>query len=198
MKKSSLLALALLIGFPAWAQNAPPEHVVARYPAQWVAQPPMRQDKLTVVRLLPPGQAAEDYSEAVILEHYEDEHQAPKDYVMSRAEASRRSCDGLMSSTVDETPINGYKAASIQFTCTKSHRNGKSGVMMVIAIAGRDALHVISRVWVGQAVAANQIVPVPDTVIAEWLAFAKTVTLCDTRDVQHPCPVHPATATGTK
>jgi hypothetical protein len=97
----------------------------------------------------------------------------------------------MLSSSVDETPVNGYKAASIQFTCTKSHRNGKSGVMFVVAIAGRDALHVVSRVWLGPPVAANQLVPIPDTTLSEWAAFIRTITLCDSRDAQHPCPTSP-------
>ena len=194
MKRILLAALTLLFICPAWAQTSPPEHVLARYPAQWVAQAPVRQDKLTVLQMLPAGQSPQDYMESIILERYDEEHQAPKEYVTSRAEASRRSCDGMLSSTVDESPINGYKAASIQFTCTKSHRNGKSGVMFVIAIAGRDALHVVSRVWIGPPVPANQMVPIPDTTLAEWAAFVRTITLCDTRDVQHPCPVRPATA----
>jgi len=194
MKRRLLIALSMLISLPAWAQNTPPEHVLARYPAQWVAQAPVRQDKLTVLQMLPPGQTPQDYTESIILERYDEEHQAPKEYVTSRAEASRRACDGMLSSTVDESPVNAYKAASIQFTCTKSHRNGKSGVMFVIALAGRDALHVISRVWTGPPVAANQMVPIPDTTLAEWAAFVKTITLCDTRDVQHPCPVRAAPA----
>ena len=187
----SLVMTAALCG-AASAQTAPPEHVMARYPAQWVAQAPIRQDRLTVVRLLPPGQTPQDYNEAIIIERYDEEHQAPKDYVLSRAEASRRSCDGMLAGAVDETPINGYKAASIQFTCTKSHRNAKSGVMMVIAIAGRDALHVLSRVWIGPPVAANQLAPIPDQTVAEWSAFARTITLCDSRDAKHPCPLNPA------
>ena len=185
------LFASLLLGSPSRAE-APPEHVMARYPAQWVAQPIMRQDKLTVQQILPPGQTSKDYTDAVILERYEEDHQAPKEHVMSRAEASRRSCDGVLSSTVDESPVNGYKAASIQFTCTKSHRNGKSGVMFVVAIAGRDALHVVSRVWLGPAVPANQLVPIPNTTLAEWAAFVRTITLCDSRDAQHPCPASPA------
>ncbi len=192
--KKCLALILMLIAVPAGAQTSPPaEHVMARYPAQWVAQPIMRQDRLTAQQILPPGQTSQEYSDAIILERYDEEHQAPKDYVASRAEASRRSCDGMLSSQVDETPVNGYKAASIQFTCTKSHRNGKSGVMFVVAIAGRDALHIVSRVWLGQAVAANQLVPIPPSTLAEWAAFVRTITLCDSRDNLHPCPATAAT-----
>lgn len=195
MFKYLTLVLTLAFCGPALAQTVPPEHVLARYPAQWVAQPPVRQDKLTVVQLLPPGQTPQDYIESIIIERYEEEHQAPKDFVLTRVSASRKSCDGLFASDVDETPINGYKAASVQFTCTKSRRNNKSGLIMVTVMAGRDALHVVSRVWVGPPVASNELVPVPGSTISEWKAFARTVWLCDTRDVQHPCPVPQTPAT---
>lgn len=189
MTKILSLAIALLVLCgPVRADTVPPEHIIARYPAQWVAQAPVSEGKLSVQRFLPSGQTPKDYNQAIIVERYVEEHQAPKEHVLSRAEASRRSCDGVLSSAVDETPINGYKAASIQFSCTKSHRNGKSGVMLVIAIAGRDALHVISLVWLGPPVAVNQLAPIPDHTVAEWSAFAQTITLCDSRDNKHPCP----------
>ena len=66
--------------------------------------------------------------------------------------------------------------------------------MMVIAMGGRDALHVLSMVWIGPPVAANQLAPIPDKTLAEWSAFAKTITLCDSRDAKHPCPFNPALA----
>jgi len=191
MTRSLVLVFCLLAASPLWAQTPPPEHVMARYPAQWIAQSPLHQDKLTAVQILPPGQTPRDYTDAVIIERYEEDHLAPKDFVMAQADSSRRSCDGMLTSNVDETPVNGYKAASVQFTCTKSHRNGKSGVRFVIAIAGRDALHAVSRIWIGPPVSANQLVPIPETTLAEWGAFVKTITLCDTRDVKHPCPALP-------
>ena len=186
-----MLFAAVLIGIgtgPAAAQTAPPERAEARYPAQWIAQPPVHQDNVTVVRLLPPGQSPQSFSEAVMIERYEAEHRPPKEHVLSRAEATRRSCDGVLVSAVDETPVNGYKAASVRFTCTRSQRNGMSGAMLVTAVEGRDALHVISRLWIGPPVASNQLVPVPKQTVDEWDAFQRTITVCDIRDSRHPCP----------
>ena len=69
---------------------------------------------------------------------------------------------------------------------------------MVIAIAGRDALHVMSRVWIGPSVPANQLPPIPEQVTKEWTAFSSTVLLCDTRvNNNHPCPVSTAYPPGT-
>jgi hypothetical protein len=168
--------------------QVPAERAMARYPADWVAQPPVRQEQLTVIRLLPPGQTAQDFSQAITVERYESEHRSPKDFVLSRAEASRGTCDGMLAGEVVEGVINGYKAASLRFTCTRSQRNNKSGAVSLTAIAGRDALHVISWFWLGAPVAANQLVPVPPQTVAQWDAFTKTILVCDTRDSTHPCP----------
>ena len=193
MKRRYLLPLGLLATLPAFAQNAPPEHLMARYPAQWVAQQPTVDERLTVQRLLPPGQSPKDYNEAVVIERYDQDHTPPKEFIQARANDSRQNCDGTLSGQIDETLVNGYKSASIIYTCSKSHRNGKSGEVMVIAISGRDALHVISRVWIGPAVPANQLPPIPEQVTKEWTAFSSTVLLCDTRpNNNHPCPVSTA------
>lgn len=190
----------LLIGWlacgAAWAQGAaggpvgviPDERAMARYPANWVAQPPVHKEQLTVVRLLPPGQSPQDFTQAITIERYEAMHQSPKEFLLSRADSSRSTCDGMLAGDVVEGTVNGYKSASLRFTCTRSHRNNKSGAVSLTAVAGRDALHVISWYWLGDPVSANQIVPVPAQTVSEWDAFAKTIIVCNINDSSHPCP----------
>ncbi len=186
---------AALAGGSAMAQSAsggggaiPDERAMARYPANWVAQAPVHQDQLTVVRLLPPGQTPQDFNQAITVERYETVHQSPKDFLLSRADSSRSTCDGMLVGDVTESMINGYKSASLRFTCTRSHRNNKSGAVSLTAVAGRDALHVISWYWLGDPVAANQLVPIPPQTVTQWDAFAKTITVCNVNDSRHPCP----------
>lgn len=189
-----LACVGTALAEPSSAEQAqiPPERAGAHYPADWVAQPPVHQDSLTVIRLLPPGQTALDFTQAITIERYEAEHRSPKDFVLSRAEASRPTCDGMLISEVKEGLVNGYKAASLRFTCTHSQRNNKSGAVAVTAVAGRDALHVLSWYWLGAPVAANQLVPVPPQIVQQWDAFEHSIIVCDTRYVEHPCPVRAA------
>lgn len=193
MRKMPLFAAALLAtaaaASPAPAQTAPEgEHLIAHYPKDWQALPINRKGSLTVVQLLPAGQLPQDYVESIIVQRREGDRQSPKDLAMGIVSGSRSHCDGVVVSPVDETPINGYPAAEVRFACTKSSRNGKSGVMEIKAIAGKDAMHVIQRVWFGPPVGSNQPVPVPETTISAWDAFDHTVTVCDPTDPAHPCP----------
>ncbi len=198
MRKTSLFAAALLVAIafsplPARAAEEG-EHLIAHYPKEWLALPVNRQGNLTVVQLLPAGQSPQDYVESIIVQRREGDRQAPKELAMGIVEGSRAHCEGVVVSPVDQRPVNGYPAAEVRFACTKSSRNGKSGLMEVKAIAGTDALHVIQRVWFGPPVGANQPVPVPETTITAWDAFDNTVILCDAHDRKHPCPAPEAEA----
>ena len=193
MRKTLLFAAATLAlagaASPAPAQTAPEgEHLIARYPKGWEALPINRQGNLTVVQLLPPGQSPRDYVESIIVQRREGDAQSPRDLVMGIVQGSRGHCEGVVVSPVDEVPVNGYHAAEVRFACTKSSRNGKSGLMEIKAIGGKTAMHVIQRVWFGAPVGANQPVPVPEATINAWDAFDRTVTVCDAADPEHPCP----------
>jgi len=183
-------AAGLLLAFvalPALAQSAP-EHLIVPPPQGWVALPLNKQGNLTVVQMLPGGATPQDYQESIIIQRQDGEKKAPKDFVLGVVEGSKAHCESIVTSPVEERPVNGYKAAEIRFACSKSSRTGKSGLMMVKAISGKDALHVVQRVWLGAPVPPNQAVPVPDAIIEAWDAFDAFVVLCDSRDAKHSCP----------
>lgn len=181
-------AAALVLAAPAVAQTPTGEHLIAKYPAGWQTLPPVKQDNLTVVRMLPPGATPQQFDEAINVERYDGLKIAPRSFALDMVEKSRKTCEGVQVSPVDETPVNGYKAAALRFHCTKSSRSGKSGLMMVTAIAGKDALFVVQRMWLGPPVAPDKAVPVPDATIGAWDAFAVTITLCNDSDATHRCP----------
>jgi len=183
-----LVAGMLVLGSSgAFAQSAP-AHLIVPPPKDWVALPITKQGNLTVVQMLPAGESPQDFRESIVVQRQDGEKKTPKDYVMSVVNGSKAHCEGIITSPISERPVNGYKAAEVRFACTKSSRTGKSGLMMVKAIAGNDALHVVQRIWLGAPVAPNQPVPVPDTVIDSWDAFDAFVVLCDSRDAKHGCP----------
>ena len=198
----SLAAFALLISaLPAWAQSAAPqpgaeaEHLIAQYPPGWQALPVNRQSNLTVVQLLPPGEDSQNYTESVVVQRQDGEKRTPKDMIGSIIQTSRANCEGIVVGQIHENAINGYRAADVRFACTKSTRTGKSGLMMVKAISGKDALHVIQRIWRGTPVSPTQPIPVPESTIALWDAFEATIVLCDPRDSKHPCPTRGGSVT---
>ncbi len=182
-----VVAALFLLGGQALAES-PPERLIAHYPTDWKPQPAVAQGPMTVVQLLPPNASPQAFDEAIVVQRIDGSKESPKALVSAQIDGSRKNCEGLQVGPLDEAAINGYKAATVRFACTKSTRTGKSGLMMVVAVAGKDAVHVIQRMWLGAPVGANEPVPVPDTVIAAWDVFAAGVTVCDTRDPKHPCP----------
>lgn len=197
MRKTTLfIAAALAVATPAtfaqtaFAQTAPAgEQLIAHYPQGWQPNPlPTPDPNVKMTRLLPPNESPQNFSEAIVVERYANAKQSAKDFVATVIDLGKKGCDGFLGSPPTERTVNGYKAVSARFGCTKGARTGKSGVIMVIAINGKDALQVIQSMWLGAPVAANQPIPIPEEVIRRWDSFEQSVVLCDTRDSKHPCP----------
>ena len=180
-----LLAAAAL---PAHAQSTG-EHLLAVYPSDWHYAPlASRNPNVQMTRLLPPGQSPQNYSEAIVVERYSGSSQSAQDFVGTLIQVGRQDCAGFTGDPAKEANLNGYTAVVARYGCTRGTRTGKSGMTMVIAISGNEALHVIQTMWLGPPVAANQAVPIPDEVLHRWKTLASHVVLCDSRDPNHPCP----------
>lgn len=193
MSPTRLLAAALLAAVcaaPALAQSANPgEQLIAPYPSSWQRFPlDSKNPNVQMIRLLPPGETPDQFSEAIVVERFIGSQQTAKDFVGTMLDLGKKTCEGFLAAPATETVINGYHAEVARYGCTKGAHTGKSGVIMVLAVNGRDALHVIQSMWLGQPVAATQPIPIPDDVIRRWDVFASHVVLCDTRDPKHPCP----------
>ncbi len=186
-----LLAVATATGASAASagETIPPERLLLRPPVGWHMLAGPHEGNVSVTRIVPDGDNPATATQIINIERYEGQSPSPKAFVENIVAGNRRNCDGVRVSSIDTHSINNYPTAALSFTCTRSRRTGRSGLMMIIAIRGRDALHVVEFTWMGQAVQPNQPVPVPRSVIAQWNAFARSVTLCDIRDPgDHPCP----------
>lgn len=182
-------ALLLALALPAGAQSPPSEgeRLLITPPQGWQATPSATQGTMVSSRMFPPGQTPETWTEAISVQRHNDRAAKAKDFVQGMVQTSRKSCEGVQVGNLEETPINGYPAASVRVACTKGKQTGQSGLMMVTAIRGREAMFVVQRMWKGPPVTPNQAVPVPTAVLIDFTSFAKTITVCDNRTPDHPC-----------
>ncbi len=189
MRQLLLVATLLLAAaLPARAQSAG-EHLLAVYPSNWQHIPLDSQNpNVQMTELLPPGESPQNFSEAILVETFAGPGQSARDFVGTLITVGQHDCNGFTGIPAKEANLNGYTAVVARYGCSRGTRTGKSGMTMVIAIRGKDALHVIQTMWLGQPVAANQAVPIPDEVLHRWKTLAAHVILCDTRDPNHPCP----------
>lgn len=189
----TLTLLAILSAQPVAAQGSAPtdqgERLLVNPPPGWTASPLTTKGPVRASQLFPAGQSAKDYVEKIILmRDASPGAPAPKQFVNQLVQAAKNGCDGTQIGNLDENPVNGYVAADIRLACTKGRQTGKSGLMLIAAIRGKDALYTVQRMWLGPPVAPNQAVPVPNQVLAEWSVFTRSITVCDPRSAEHPCP----------
>ncbi|MBI5165550.1 MAG: hypothetical protein HY985_16805 [Magnetospirillum sp.] len=182
-------ALAAFIPAAAMAQGKPSdEKLLSNPPAGWQTYPADVKGATVTAMMLPPGATPDNWSEAISIQRTEGKGPSPKEFITAAVEQSKASCEGLQVGPPDARPINGYEAGSVRIACTKGVQSGKSGLKMVKAIRGKNALYVVQRMWKGAPVAANQALPVPQSVLNDWNFYEGTVVLCDAGDAKHPCP----------
>jgi hypothetical protein len=194
MRALVLILTALTLAMPAAAQSqsqpAQPqgrERLLRAIPEGWQAKGTQKSPKGATTMVFPPGQGADRWSEMVIVQVVEDPQAAPDAYVAQVVEASRNSCEAIGPSPVTEKSVNGYPTAALTVSCTKGRHSGMGGLVMVMAIRGREALYVVERLWQGAAFARNEAVPIPQETLKDWGAYTKSVYLCDIGDTRHPC-----------
>lgn len=185
-----VFAFALVLAAPALAQTQPQggERLLLNPPQGWSPVQVQRSDKMVVTRLFAPGEHDKQWTQAITLQMYPGSDQMPRAFVESIVSYSRDNCEAAGPGPVSEAMSNGYPTATVTVTCTKGRGSGMGSFALVQAIRGKEALYVVQRQWRGPAFTKNQSPNFPPSMLKEWGDFAKTVSLCDSRDQRHPCP----------
>lgn len=186
----AILAAALLATVPASAQQTGQtmgERLLMNAPINWSAVPIQRGEKMVVSRLFPPGESPTQWSQAITVQMYPGSDQSPRSFIEGIISYSRDNCEAAGPGSVTEGQSNGYPAASVTVTCTRGP-SGMGSFVLVQVLRGREALYVVQRQWRGPAFARDQSPALPADMLKDWAEFAKTVSLCDSRDSKHPCP----------
>ncbi|MGE5502798.1 MAG: hypothetical protein ACM31L_00095 [Actinomycetota bacterium] len=195
MRPLALALTTLMLAAPAFAQSqaqpqpqpAGKERLLRAIPDGWQAKGTQKSPKGDTTMVFPPGQNSDKWSEMVIVQVVGDPQAAPDAYVNQVVEASRNNCEAIGPSPITEKSINGYPAAAMTVSCTKGRHSGMGGLVMVIAIRGREALYVVERLWQGPSFARNEAVPASQEMLKDWGAYTKSIYLCDIGDPGHPC-----------
>ncbi|MGE5476589.1 MAG: hypothetical protein ACM3Q1_08055 [Bacteroidales bacterium] len=187
MRLPAVAAALVLAAAPAMAEQFIGERLLMNAPQGWGAIPIQRGEKMVISRLFPPGENDKQWTQAITVQMYPGSDQSPRSFVEGIISYSRDNCEAAGPGPVNEGQNNGYPTAVVTVTCTKGP-SGMGGFALVQAIRGRDALYVVQRQWRGPAFARDQNPAFPPNMLKDWGDFAKTVSLCDSRDVKHPCP----------
>lgn len=188
-----LFATALtLSAVPAVAQQSsvPPagERLLLDPPNGWTAVQVQRTEKMIIHRLYPPGENQNQWTQTVTIQMYPTSDQMPRAFIEGIIAYSRDNCEAVGPGPVSETANNGYPQAIVTVTCTKGRGSGMGSFALIQAIRGKEGLYVVQRQWRGPAFGRNEAPAFPSNMLKDWGEFTRTVSLCDSRDQQHPCP----------
>jgi hypothetical protein len=85
----------------------------------------------------------------------------------------------LKEQTLQEGSVNNYPMLLWQTETTL--KSGDQTVNLFLFIQGNDACYFMQRRW--------NYPTVPPTELKLWIDYLKSVSVCDTRDPKHPCPI---------
>jgi hypothetical protein len=104
---------------------------------------------------------------------------APQIFLGALSQRWKMACQETRVTNTEIGQVNGYPAASLRLQCPLVAGTGKPELAMLQSIQGKDSFYLVQRVV--------RFEPTDDQV-AKMLEYMATVTVCDPRSPEHPCP----------
>jgi len=139
-----------------------------------------RRDDVGMSVMLPQGETEKNWTEVVITKIFFGLKAAePKGYQEFSTKKLASTCKNGAVTTITTGKENGYPFSVWQETCPLNPATGKPEAAWFKAIKGNDSFYVIEKTF--RFVPSNELVQ-------QWMEHLRTVTVCDTRSAEHPCP----------
>lgn len=186
----SAAVLAVILAAPsvALAQGRTGEALYIAPPQGWIPAFHDTQGNVELTEMVPAGQTAQDWTEMLTVQLIAGKpERSPQDVLKDQLGDIQKACEDVGAGPIGPGVENGYDTAMRAIACTKSKQWGKGELTLYKVVRGHERLYVVARVWRGEPFAKDKLPVSPDTT-KQWLAFMQQVTVCDTRDAQHPCP----------
>jgi len=170
------------------------ELLIAKAPEGWVQAGGLNQGNLRIAEFADPATLTPDQVDTVRFESQAgDPLPDPIDFVLGLREELRGNCQGLRDFPIFSGYENGYPASVRLMFCRSQGEPERGLVRMVKAIRGKEFFYIVSRSRTS-APFEPEAEPLSVQDMAEWSTWIGGITVCDTREAEHPCPQPPADA----
>lgn len=164
------------------------ERFVVPRPDGWKLAFRATQPKLSVTEFVPAAENVEEWTQMVTSQTFVGLRNVAVDgYLQRIAAEAKKVCDDVTVTPVEAGIHNGYPAAFMVQFCTRYAKTGKGEITLYKVIQGRDSLYIAYRSWRG-APFQRGAQPVPKADFDAWVDYLNGVTVCDTGDIERPCP----------
>ena len=175
-----LLATALSSLAGSAPAQAPGESLIAPIPAgfEYAGQMVVKGSTLKIYR--PPGQTNKNWSDQIVLQTTPTKVGGePVGLLHAMEKPYADACKEHAPITILPGKTNGYATATTLFKCPAVADTGKPETALMHAIGGVDALYLVQQ--------TVRYVPAPEQ-LKQMIAYLGTMSLCDSRTAEHPCP----------
>ncbi|CDL00128.1 conserved exported protein of unknown function [Magnetospirillum gryphiswaldense MSR-1 v2] len=136
--------------------------------------------------LIPVQEGAETWTRRITVQAFRGVPLTVSEFLEQAVAKTAPVCEAAAAGPASIGSIGGREAGSRTIACGKYKGDGRGTYVLHFAIRGRDAFYVVSRMWRGAPFALGQ-VPVPESELVQWRAYADAIDLCDTTDARRPC-----------
>jgi hypothetical protein len=134
---------------------------------------------MSMTEWVPAAETVEDWSRMVTVQIFRGVPLDPASFLQELQKRYTSACPGTTATRSSTGKVNGYVVSMQLLKCPKNPGTGKPETTASRVIKGNDALYSVQRAW--------RAVP-PDKEIDDVMQALATVTVCDTRTPEHPCP----------
>lgn len=177
--------VALLVSCLATPATAGERLLVPQLPG-WQPLASFAAPDTEVTELIPAGESPEGWSRRLVVQAFRGATVSVPAFLDMVAANSAALCEQPAAEPARLGRLGPLEAGSRFVACGRSRAEDRGEYALYYAIRGRDAFYVVIRAWRG-APFATATRPVPQQEIADWVAFMRAVTVCDSRDPARPC-----------
>lgn len=182
MRHLPILALLLLASTPHLSQAQPAgERLIAPIPSTFKLVGQVPHDGAKIEVFVPANETIENWSEQITTQvRFNMASRTDLTALLHVIEQKWiEACKESPPITILPGKTNGYATASMLMQCPRLPSTGKPEASLVHAIKGTDNLYLIQK---------NTRIPLDRDRVKEMVRYMGTVTVCDSRTSEHPCP----------
>jgi hypothetical protein len=164
----------------AWAQ--PPlqaENLLVAQPTGFKVGHQATQNGNSISEWVPEGETVENWTQMLTVQVFRQSPLDPTVFLQQIGKQWAEACPGSSAKGILSGQVNGYGVSMQVLRCPKNSATGKPETTAFRAIRGNDALYSVQRAFRSNA---------SDKEMNDVMQYLSTVSVCDTRAANHPCP----------
>jgi hypothetical protein len=171
--------LVLLLFVRAAGAQLANENLLVRVPPGYRVGYRIERGNMVMNEMVPAGQTVENWTEMVTVQIFHGLKAAPEKFRDTLRRRWVAACPGGSGADVTSGTENGYPVLVWLLDCPKNPRSGKPEITWFKAIAGNDSFYLVQKAFKFKPDKAQ---------VDRWMAYLKSVAVCDTRIAARACP----------